>query len=195
MTKNVIFVAKSNDPMEYLKTDLEDVYLIKPKVFGDERGYFFESFRQDEFEKNIGKVDFVQENQSKSTCGVLRGLHYQEGQYSQAKLVTVLSGKVVDVVVDLRKDSPTFGRHLMVELSEDNHLQLFIPKGFAHGFMVLSEEAVFAYKVDGYYAPNHEVTLRWDDPTVGVKWPLDQLVPQLSAKDKNGLEFDKVPLF
>ncbi|MBO4785589.1 MAG: dTDP-4-dehydrorhamnose 3,5-epimerase, partial [Prevotella sp.] len=133
--------------MNYLKTDIEGVYIIEPKVFNDSRGYFFEAFKQDEFEKNVGKVNFVQDNESKSSRGVLRGLHYQKGEYSQAKLVRVIKGTVVDVAIDIRKSSPTFGKYVMVELSEKNKRQLFIPRGFAHGFLVLSKEAIFTYKV------------------------------------------------
>ena len=129
--------------MEYIKTAIEGVYIIQPKVFEDARGYFFEAFKKEEFVKNIGKIDFIQDNESKSSKGVLRGLHYQKGEFSQAKLVRVIKGSVLDVAVDLRKDSATFGQHVMVELSEDNKRQFFIPRGFAHGFLVLSEEAIF----------------------------------------------------
>lgn len=139
--------------MNFIKTAIDGVFIIEPKVFNDPRGYFFEAFKQEEFEKNIGNVNFVQDNESESSYGVLRGLHYQKGEYSQAKLVRVIKGKVVDVAVDIRKSSPTFGKHVMVELSEDNKRQLFIPRGFAHGFLVLSQEAIFTYKVDNVYAP------------------------------------------
>ena len=131
--------------MEYIKTAIEGVYIIQPKVFEDARGYFFEAFKKEEFVKNIGKIEFVQDNESKSSKGVLRGLHYQKGEFSQAKLVRVIKGSVLDVAVDLRKDSATFGQHVMVELSEDNKRQFFIPRGFAHGFLVLSDEAIFIY--------------------------------------------------
>lgn len=134
--------------MEYEETDIKGVWVLTPKVFNDNRGYFFEAWKKSDFEAHVGKVDFIQDNESKSSYGVLRGLHYQKGTYSQAKLVRVIKGKVLDVAVDLRKSSPTFGKHVMVELSEDNKRQLFIPRGFAHGFLVLSPEAIFTYKVD-----------------------------------------------
>ena len=134
--------------MEYIRTDIEGVFIIEPRVFDDARGYFFEAWKQEEFNEHVGKVTFIQDNESKSSFGVLRGLHYQKGSLSQAKLVRVIKGKVLDVAVDIRQSSPTFGKHVMVELSEDNKRQLFIPRGFAHGFLVLSEEAIFTYKVD-----------------------------------------------
>ena len=150
--------------MEYLKTEIEGVYVLEPKVFRDVRGYFFESWRQADFDQHIGRhVEFIQDNESKSSYGVLRGLHYQKGEYSQAKLVRVIRGRVLDVAVDIRKSSPTFGKYVAVELSEDNKRQLFIPRGFAHGFLVLSDEAVFTYKVDNVYAPQHEASIRWND--------------------------------
>ena len=133
--------------MNYIKTDIEGVFIIEPKVFKDSRGYFMEAWKQEEFNEHVGKVSFIQDNESKSSFGVLRGLHYQKGELSQAKLVRVIKGRVLDVAVDIRKSSPTFGKHIMVELSEDNKRQLFIPRGFAHGFLVLSEEAIFTYKV------------------------------------------------
>ena len=129
--------------MDYIKTEIEGVYVIEPKVFKDARGYFMEAWKQSEFEANIGKINFIQDNESKSSFGVLRGLHYQKGEYSQSKLVRVIKGRVLDVAVDIRKSSPTFGKHVMVELSEDNKRQFFIPRGFAHGFLVLSDEAIF----------------------------------------------------
>lgn len=181
--------------MEFIKTDVDGVYVISPKVYEDARGYFFESYRQDEFEKHVGPIEFVQENESKSSRGVLRGLHYQKGEWSQAKLVRVISGRVLDVAVDLRKASPTFGKHVMVELSGDNKRQLFIPRGFAHGFFVLSDEAVFAYKVDNVYAPASEASVRYDDPELGIKWPLDGIEPLLSAKDLAGRSFKDADLF
>ena len=147
--------------MEYLKTEIEGVYVLEPRVFRDARGYFFESWRQADFDQHIGRhVEFIQDNESKSSYGVLRGLHYQKGEYSQAKLVRVIRGRVLDVAVDIRKSSPTFGKYVAVELSEDNKRQLFIPRGFAHGFLVLSDEAVFTYKVDNVYAPQHEASIR-----------------------------------
>ena len=169
--------------MEFKKTDIEGVYVIEPRVFNDARGYFFEAWKKVEFESNIGHVEFIQDNESKSGYGVLRGLHYQKGEFSQAKLVRVIRGKVLDVAVDIRKSSPTFGRHVMVELSEENKRQFFIPRGFAHGFLVLSEEAVFTYKVDNVYAPQAEAGIRWDDPQLAIQWPIDPKVVQTSDKD------------
>jgi dTDP-4-dehydrorhamnose 3,5-epimerase len=152
-------------------------------VFADNRGYFFEVWKKSEFEDHIGKVEFVQDNESKSSYGVLRGLHYQKGAYSQAKLVRVIKGKVLDVAVDLRKSSPTFGRYVMVELSDENKRQFFIPRGFAHGFLVLSEEAIFTYKVDNVYAPHEEAGIRWNDPDLDIKWPIGMESVQTSEKD------------
>lgn len=170
--------------MEYKKTDIEGVWVLEPKVFNDNRGYFFESFRQSDFDEHIGRhVEFIQDNESKSSYGVLRGLHYQKGEYSQAKLVRVISGKVVDVAVDIRKSSPTFGKYVMVELSGENKRQFFIPRGFAHGFLVLSPEAIFTYKVDNVYAPQSEASIRWDDPTIDIKWPIDPKDVVRSEKD------------
>lgn len=158
--------------MEYKQTDIEGVYIIEPRVFTDPRGYFVEAWKKAEFEEHIGKVDFIQDNESKSSRGVLRGLHYQQGEWSQAKLVRVIKGRVLDVAVDIRRSSPTFGRHVAVELSEDNKLQLFIPHGFAHGFLVMSDEAVFTYKVDNAYAPHAEAGILWNDPELGINWPI-----------------------
>ena len=181
--------------MEYITTEIEGVYIIQPRVFDDSRGYFFESWKRDEFEAHVGKVDFVQDNESKSSYGVLRGLHYQRGEHAQAKLVRVISGRVLDVAVDLRKSSPTFGRHVMVELSGDNKRQLFIPRGFAHGFVVLSQEAVFAYKVDNVYAPQAEASIRWDDETVGISWPIDAKDVVTSEKDLKGSRWQDAVFF
>ena len=183
--------------MEFIKTEIDGVWIIEPKVFNDDRGYFFESFKQAEFDKHIGyHVDFIQDNESKSSYSVLRGLHYQEGDTAQAKLVRVIKGKVVDVAVDLRKSSPTFGKYVMVELSEDNKRQFFVPRGFAHGFLVLSDEAIFTYKVDNVYSPQTEASLRWNDETVGVKWPIDVKDVVLSDKDLNkGLALKDVKVF
>lgn len=169
--------------MDYLKTEIEGVYIIEPRVFNDARGYFMEAWKQEEFNEHIGRVDFIQDNESKSSFGVLRGLHYQKGESSQAKLVRVIKGKVLDVAVDIRRSSPTFGKHVMVELSEDNKRQFFIPHGFAHGFLVLSQEAVFTYKVDRPYAPQAETGIRWDDPDLAIEWPIDPGQVQTSAKD------------
>jgi dTDP-4-dehydrorhamnose 3,5-epimerase len=169
--------------MEFIKTEIEGVYIIEPKVFNDARGYFFEAWKKAEFEEHIGKVDFIQDNESKSSYGVLRGLHYQKGSYSQAKLVRVIKGKVLDVAVDLRKSSPTFGHYVMVELSDENKRQFFIPRCFAHGFLVLSDEAIFTYKVDNIYAPQEEAGIRWNDPDLGIQWPIDLGAVQTSEKD------------
>ena len=169
--------------MEYKKTAIEGVYVIEPRVFNDARGYFFEAWKQEEFEAHIGKVNFIQDNESKSSRGVLRGLHYQKGDFSQAKLVRVIKGRVLDVAVDIRKSSPTFGQHVMVELSEDNKRQFFIPRGFAHGFLVMSDEAIFTYKVDNVYAPQAEAGIRWNDPALGIDWPIDPQKVLTSEKD------------
>ena len=169
--------------MEYIKTEIEGVYIIEPKVFNDARGYFMEAWKQAEFNEHIGNVEFVQDNESKSSFGVLRGLHYQKGEASQAKLVRVIKGRVLDVAVDIRKSSPTFGKHVMVELSEENKRQFFIPRGFAHGFLVLSDEAIFTYKVDNPYAPQSEAGIRWNDPDLGIAWPIDPAKVLTSEKD------------
>lgn len=172
--------------MEYIKTDIEGVWIIEPRVFNDNRGYFFEAWKQAEFDEHIGHhVEFIQDNESKSSYGVLRGLHYQKGEFSQAKLVRVIHGKVLDVAVDIRKSSPTFGRYVAVELSEDNKRQFFIPRGFAHGFLVLSEEAIFTYKVDNVYAPQCEASIRWNDETIGIEWPIPEADVLTSEKDLN----------
>lgn len=176
-------------------TELEGVWILEPKVFGDSRGYFMETFKQDDFERHIGRVNFVQDNESRSSYGVLRGLHYQKGDDSQAKLVRVIKGRVLDVAVDLRRSSPTFGRHLAVELSEDNKRQFFIPRGFAHGFVVLSDEAIFCYKVDNVYAPQSECSIRYNDPTLAIAWPIPETDMKLSAKDTDGVDFRDAVLF
>ena len=181
--------------MDYRKTEIEGVYIIEPKVFKDERGYFVEAFKRKEFEAHIGSVDFIQDNESKSAKGVLRGLHYQKGDYSQAKLVRVIKGRVLDVAVDLRKNSPTFGKYLMVELSDENKLQFFIPRGFAHGFLVLSDEAIFTYKVDNVYAPSEEASIRWNDADIGIEWPMDEHELILSEKDKAAKSFREADYF
>lgn len=182
--------------MEYIKTAIEGVWIIEPKVFKDARGYFFEAWKQQEFDDHVGHhVEFVQDNESKSSYGVLRGLHYQKGDYSQAKLVRVIRGTVVDVAVDIRRSSPTFGQYVAVELSEDNKRQLFIPRGFAHGFVVLSEEAVFTYKVDNGYAPQQEASIRWDDPTIAIQWPIDHKDVLTSEKDLHGKSLQEAELF
>ena len=169
--------------MEYKETEIKGVYVIEPRVFNDARGYFMEAWKQEEFNERVGRVEFIQDNESKSSYGVLRGLHYQKGDASQAKLVRVIKGRVVDVAVDIRHSSPTFGKHVMVELSEDNKRQFFIPRGFAHGFLVLSDEAIFTYKVDNPYAPQQDAGIRWNDPDLGIAWPIDPKEIFTSEKD------------
>lgn len=172
--------------MKYIQTEIAGLWIIEPKVLSDSRGYFMESFKQELFNQNVGKVDFIQENESGSSRSVLRGLHYQLAPYSQAKLVRVIEGTVLDVAVDLRKGSPTFGKYMAVELSGQNKRQFYIPQGFAHGFHVLSERAVFTYKVDNPYMPSHERSLRFDDPQIGIDWQItDPENVILSEKDKN----------
>lgn len=175
--------------MKMTRTDIEGLVVIEPRVFGDSRGYFFESFSQREFEKEVGQVRFVQDNESKSSYGVVRGLHFQKPPHTQSKLVRVVKGRVLDVAVDLRRDSKTYGKYFSVELTEDNHLQLFIPKGFAHGFAVLSEEAVFQYKCDEFYAPESEGAIAWNDPDIGVDWQIPEDKVILSEKDKKHPSF------
>lgn len=170
--------------MNIIETDIEEVLIIEPRIFEDARGYFFESFSQQIFEEKVCKTTFVQDNESKSTLGVLRGLHFQKPPFAQSKLVRVIKGKVLDVAVDIRKGSPTFGKHVAVELSEENHLQLFVPRGFAHGFVVLSENVIFQYKCDNYYAPQSEGAIAWDDPDLNIDWRISTDKIILSEKDK-----------
>ena len=181
--------------MEYRKTEIDGVYILEPRVFNDARGYFFEAWKKEEFEEHVGKVDFIQDNESKSSYGVLRGLHYQKGNYSQAKLVRVIKGKVLDVAVDIRKSSPTFGKHVMVELSDENKRQFFIPRGFAHGFLVLSDEAVFTYKVDNIYVTQHEASIRWNDEEINIQWPIDIKDVVTSEKDLKASSLKDAELF
>lgn len=171
--------------MNVLKTAIEGVFILEPRLFKDARGYFFESFNQREFDEKVERTVFVQDNESKSSYGVVRGLHIQKPPYTQSKLVRVVKGAVLDVAVDVRKGSPTFGQHVSVELTEDNHRQFFIPKGFLHGFSVLSEEVVFQYKCDDFYAPASEGAVAWDDSDLGIDWriPADKVI--LSEKDKH----------
>ncbi len=172
--------------MHVIDTKIADVKIIEPKVFGDDRGFFFESFNQQAFDAAVGRhCDFVQDNHSKSSRGVLRGLHYQITQ-AQGKLVRVVQGRVLDVAVDIRKSSPTFGQWVAVELSGDNKRQLWVPPGFAHGFVVYSETAEFLYKTTDYYAPAHERCIAWNDPALAIDWQLDGITPQLSVKDQQG---------
>lgn len=181
--------------MNYIQTEIDGVWIIEPRVFNDARGYFMEAFKEEEFRTNVGDVHFVQDNESKSSFGVLRGLHYQKGDYSQAKLVRVIKGKVLDVAVDLRQSSPTFGKYVSVELSEENKRQFFIPRGFAHGFLVLSEEAIFTYKVDNAYAPQAEASIRFNDETVGIDWPVAESQFLLSEKDGHAVSFKDAEYF
>lgn len=169
--------------MEIIKTEIEGVVILEPRIFRDARGYFFESFSVREFEEKVARTTFVQDNESCSSYGVIRGLHFQKPPFTQAKLVRVIKGAVLDVTVDLRKDSPTYGKHVAVELTEDNHRQLFIPHGFAHGFAVLSDEVLFQYKCDNYYTPQSEGGILWNDPDLQIDWriPADKVV--LSEKD------------
>ena len=170
--------------MNVVKTSIDGVVIIEPRIFEDERGYFYESFSQREFEEKVCNTVFVQDNQSKSTYGVIRGLHFQRPPYAQSKLVRCVSGKVLDVVVDIRKNSPTFGKFVAVELSGENHRQLFIPRGFAHGYAVLSDEAVFQYKCDNFYNKESEGSVAWNDAELGIDWkiPVEKVI--LSEKDK-----------
>lgn len=181
--------------MTYVQTEIDGVWVIEPEVYTDARGYFMEAFKKEEFASKIGAVDFIQDNESKSSFGVLRGLHYQKGEYSQAKLVRVIKGEVLDVAVDLRKSSSTFGKHVSVLLSEENRRQLFIPRGFAHGFLVLSEEAIFTYKVDNVYAPQAEACICYDDADLDINWPVAESQLILSPKDKQGKRFSEAEVF
>lgn len=171
--------------MRVLSTLIDGVVLIKPEVFKDARGYFFESYSQREFDEKVRPVHFVQDNESSSCRGVLRGLHFQKGADAQSKLVRVVQGRVLDVAVDIRRGSPSFGKYVSVELSADNYLQLFIPRGFAHGFSVLSQAAVFQYKCDNFYAPQSEGAIAWDDPAIGIDWRLTPAEILLSEKDRS----------
>jgi len=169
--------------MNFITTEVPDVIIIEPMIFNDARGYFYESYKKEIFDSKIGPFEVVQENESKSTCGVLRGIHFQKGDNAQAKLVRVLKGKVIDVAVDLRRSSPTFTKYVMVELSEENKRQLFVPRGFGHAYLVLSDEAVFTYKVDNAYAPQAEGSVLFSDPILNIKWPLAKEKLTLSDKD------------
>ena len=182
--------------MKVIDTSIEGAYIIEPRIFSDSRGYFFESYNQKDFDEKIGPVRFVQDNESYSSYGVLRGLHFQKPPFAQSKLVRVISGRVLDVAVDIRKGSPTYGQHVAVELSGENHRQFFIPKGFAHGFVVLSETALFQYKCDNLYAPQSEGAIAWDDPALAIDWRIlaDRIL--LSDKDRHHpLLKDMEPVF
>ena len=178
--------------MNIIKTSIEGVVIIEPRLFKDERGYFLESFNQREFEEKVCKTTFVQDNESKSGYGVIRGLHYQKPPFAQSKLVRVIKGAVLDVAVDIRKDSPTFGQHVAVELTEENHRQFFIPRGFAHGFSVLSEEVIFQYKCDEFYHPEAEGAIAWNDAELGIDWriPLEKVL--VSEKDSKHLRLKNI---
>ena len=179
--------------MNFIKTDIDGVFIIEPKVFEDARGYFFESYNEAEFIKNGITNRFVQDNQSKSSYGVIRGLHCQLGEHSQAKLVRVLKGRVHDVAVDIRRGSPTFGKHVAVELSDENNRQLFIPRHFLHGFSVLSDEAVFAYKCDNFYCKESEFGIRYDDPEIGIDWKIPAEKVITSEKDRLANKLKDIP--
>ena len=171
--------------MKIIQTSLPGVLIIEPDVYGDDRDYFYESFNEKRFQEQAGiNTNFIQDNESKSKYGVVRGLHFQKGEFAQAKLVHVAKGRILDVAVDIRKDSPTFGQYVATELSDSNHRQLYIPRGYAHGFSVLSDEAVFQYKCDNYYEPKAEGGVSWDDPQIGIDWQLPNDVITLSDKDK-----------
>lgn len=175
--------------MEVIKTDIEGVVILEPRIFGDDRGYFYESFSQSEFTEKVCRTTFVQDNQSKSSYGTIRGLHFQKAPNAQSKLVRVVEGAVLDVAVDIRKGSPTYGRHIAVELTAENHLQLFIPRGFAHGFSVLSKEAKFQYKCDNFYSKDDEGAIRWDDPSLDIDWKIDNQSIIISEKDSQNSSF------
>ena len=177
--------------MKVTKTDIEGVVILTPRIFIDERGYFFESWSRHEFEEKIGKIDFCQDNESMSTYGVIRGLHFQNPPYAQSKLVRCIKGRVLDVAVDIRKGSPTYGKHIAVELTEDNHRQMFIPKGFAHGFSVLSETALFQYKCDNFYHPEADGGISLEDGTLGIDWKIPDELKILSEKDKRHIKLNE----
>ena len=175
--------------MKFIETKISDLIIIEPSVFGDSRGYFLESYNQKKFEEFIGNISFVQDNESKSSKGVLRGLHFQKPPFAQAKLVRCIEGKVLDIAVDIRKDSKTYRQHVAVELSGENKRQLFVPRGFAHGFLVLSDTAVFAYKVDNTYAPEFDAGIRWNDKELNIQWGIEDSEVLVSSKDA------KLPFF
>lgn len=181
--------------MKVIPTEIDGVVLIEPRIFQDERGYFFESFSQQQFDREVRKTVFVQDNESRSSYGVIRGLHYQLPPYTQAKLLRVVKGRVLDVVVDLRGGSATFGKYVAKELSEQNKLQLFVPRGFAHGFAVLSEEVIFQYKCDNYYAPASEGGIRFDDATLGIDWGIPAAQRVVSEKDLKHLTLGEAYVF
>lgn len=171
--------------MNVIKTEIEGVLILEPRIFEDSRGYFFETFNQKEFDEKVGHIEFVQDNESKSSFGVVRGLHFQRGEHAQAKLVRVVKGTVLDVAVDIRPGSPTFGKHVAVELTAESHRQFFLPRGMAHGFSVLSDEAIFQYKCDNFYNKESEGAIAWDDPDLGIDWGVPPVDVILSEKDRN----------
>lgn len=177
--------------MKFIKTEIDGLIIIEPKVFGDDRGYFFESYNQKKFEEVVGKVLFIQDNESKSSKGVLRGLHFQKPPFDQAKLVRCVKGKVLDVAVDIRKGSKTYGQYIAIELSSENNKQLFVPRGFAHGFLVLSESAIFAYKVDNVYAPDYDAGIYWNDPMLNIPWVINESEIRVSEKDSKLSSFSR----
>lgn len=181
--------------MNFIKTEIPDVIIIEPKVWADERGYFFESFKDDLFRKNIRGISFIQDNESRSTYGIIRGLHYQLPPFAQSKLIRVIKGKILDVAVDIRRDSPTFSKQVAIELSEDNKKQLFIPKGFAHGYSVLSSECIVNYKVDSYYKKEAERGIRFDDKTLDIDWKVKKNDTIVCERDKNFPSFEKAEVF
>jgi dTDP-4-dehydrorhamnose 3,5-epimerase len=181
--------------MNFVKAAIDGVWIIEPKVIADARGYFMESYKQNLFEQHVGKISFVQDNESKSVRGVLRGLHYQLPPFAQSKLVRVISGAVLDVAVDIRKKSPTFGKYVAVELTSENKRQLFIPHGFAHGFLVKSAEAIFAYKVDNVYSPQCERGIRFNDPAIGIDWGMSEGELLLSEKDRSAKLLSEADIF
>jgi len=182
--------------MNFIRTKIEDIIIVEPQVHGDERGYFVETFREDKLEEFLGyKINFCQDNESKSSKGVLRGLHYQLAPYAQTKLVRVIQGRVLDIAVDIRKNSPTFGEHIALELSDKNKKQLLIPRGFAHGFVVLEEDTIFTYKVDNYYSPTHDRGIRFDDSDIGIDWNFRKEEILVSQKDKNAPYLENAEVF
>lgn len=180
--------------MIFTEQAISGVWVIEPKVFKDDRGYFMESYKEEEFVKHIGKVDFIQDNEAQSSRGVLRGMHFQKGDYAQAKLVRVITGAVLDVIIDIRKNSPTFGKHVAVELSAENKKQFFVPRGFAHGYLVLQDHTIFSYKVDNVYAPQAEGSLLWNDPALAIDWGMKESELILSEKDKQAKPLAKIEL-
>ncbi|NTU44221.1 MAG: dTDP-4-dehydrorhamnose 3,5-epimerase [Chlorobiaceae bacterium] len=181
--------------MRVIVSEIPDVLFFEPEVFGDDRGYFFESFRQDLMEEHVGRVEFVQDNESKSGYGVLRGLHFQKPPYTQSKLVRVVRGRVLDVAVDIRLGSPWYGRHVYSLLDGERKNMMWVPKGFAHGFLVLSEDAVFSYKCDNYYAPSYDTGIMWNDPVLGIDWQLPESVVRVSERDSKQGGFGMVDYF